>query len=329
MSNRILITGGAGYIGSHTCKALAAAGLTPVTYDNLSTGHQWAVKWGPLEIGDIRDRKRLSEVFSTYRPDAVIHFAASAYVGESTVNPGKYYNNNVLGTSSSCATYGTPLNLPIREEDNQRPINPYGESKLICERMIRDFGDAHGLKWIALRYFNAAGADPESEIGEDHNPETHLIPLILDAAAGLRSAISIFGNDYETPDGTCIRDFVHVSDLAAAHVRALDFLSMGGGSLALNIGTGIGVSVREAIEAVEAVTGLVVPVVVAPRRSGDPATLVSDPSKAEATLRWKAELSGMSDIIRTAWRWRQRHERWREIAASAESDAFSDLMEQK
>ena len=242
---KILVTGGAGFIGSHTCKALARAGFTPVTYDNLSTGHRWAVKWGPLEIGDIRDRRRLDEVLSAHKPDAVIHFAASAYVGESMVNPGKYYDNNVVGTlrlleaikdhsipnlvfSSSCATYGIPDRLPIREEDAQRPINPYGASKLVCERMIMDFAAACGLSWNALRYFNAAGADPDGEIGEDHDPETHLIPLILDAALGHRPSISILGDDYDTEDGTCVRDFIHVSDLASAHVRALHSLLEGG-----------------------------------------------------------------------------------------------------
>ena len=319
---KVLITGGAGYIGSHTCKALAQAGFTPVTYDNLSTGHRWAVKWGPLETGDIRDPRRLGEVISTHAPDAVIHFAASAYVGESMADPGKYYDNNVVGTlrlleaikehsisnlvfSSSCATYGIPDRLPIREEDDQRPINPYGASKLICERMIMDFAAATGLNWMALRYFNAAGADPDGEIGEDHDPETHLIPLILFAASGRRPSVSILGDDYDTRDGTCVRDFVHVSDLASAHVRALQCLLEGGKPMALNIGTGNGTTVREAIKAVEAVTGFTVPTVVAPRRNGDPAELVSDPSKAKQVLGWKPRLSSIVDITSTAWLWHQ------------------------
>lgn len=237
-NNNILVTGGAGYIGSHTCKALAQAGFTPVSYDNLVYGHRWAVRWGPLEEGDIGDRARLDAVLERYRPAAVMHFAAYAYVGESVLDPGKYYRNNVAGTltlleamrdhgvghvvfSSTCATYGEPERVPIDEDHPQRPINPYGASKQMIERMLGDFAAAHGLGWIALRYFNAAGADPNSEIGEQHDPETHLIPLALDVAASARPSITIYGDDYETPDGTCIRDYIHVSDLADAHVLAL------------------------------------------------------------------------------------------------------------
>lgn len=237
----ILVTGGAGYIGSHACKALAQAGYTPVAYDNLVYGHRAAVRWGPLEIGDIADRSRLDAVIEQYRPEAVMHFAAYTYVGESVLDPGKYYRNNVVGTltlleamrdhgiqqfvfSSTCATYGEPERIPIDETHPQRPINPYGASKLMIERMLGDFSKAHGLRWIALRYFNAAGADPDGEIGEEHNPETHLIPLVLDAAAGVRPSITIYGDDYATADGTCIRDYIHVSDLADAHVLALHAL---------------------------------------------------------------------------------------------------------
>lgn len=270
-SKNILVTGGAGYIGSHACKALSLAGYTPVTYDNLVYGHSWAVKWGPLEIGDIQDRNRLADVIEKYNPEAVMHFAAFAYVGESVKDPGKYYRNNVAGTltmletlrhynidklifSSTCATYGVPDIVPIREDHPQRPINPYGSSKLMVERMLTDFDQAHSLRSISLRYFNAAGADPELEIGEAHNPETHLIPLILDVACGCRPIIQIFGNDYETPDGTCIRDYIHVSDLADAHVLALSSLESGASTTAYNLGNGQGISVMQIISAVEKIT---------------------------------------------------------------------------
>ena len=242
----VLVTGGAGYIGSHACKALSQAGYLPVTYDNLVYGHEWAAKWGPLEQGDILDRARLEEVMNRYSPKAVMHFAAFAYVGESVTDPGKYYRNNVLGSltlleamrghdvrhlvfSSTCATYGIPDSLPIQENAPQNPINPYGASKLFVERMLKDFEAAHGISSIALRYFNAAGADPDNEIGESHDPETHLIPLVLDAASGRRSDVTIFGTDYPTPDGTCIRDYIHVSDLADAH-RPHTILAMDGDS---------------------------------------------------------------------------------------------------
>ena len=284
----VLVTGGAGYIGSHACKALARAGYLPIVYDNLSYGHEWAVKWGPFQRGDILDRTRLDEVLAKYRPDAVMHFAAFAYVGESVTDPGKYYRNNVAGSlalleamrdfgiprivfSSSCATYGLPDRFPISEDAPQRPINPYGASKLMVERMLADFESAHGLVWTALRYFNAAGADADCEIGEEHDPETHLIPLVLDAASGRRPHVTIFGTDYDTPDGTCIRDYIHVTDLAEAHVLALQ-ASEGGTSAAYNLGNGRGFSVREVINSVERVTGLNVPIHIgrAPcRRSAD------------------------------------------------------------
>ncbi len=322
----MIVTGGAGYIGSHTCKALAGAGYLPVAYDNFCYGHEWAVKWGPLERGDILDRTRLDEVFEQYRPDAIIHFAAFAYVNESVTDPGKYYRNNVAGSlnllqamqdwgipwivfSSTCATYGSPDQLPISEEAPQRPVNPYGASKLMVERMLADFQNAYGIVWTALRYFNAAGADPDNEIGEDHDPETHLLPLVLDAACGRRPSVTIFGTDYDTPDGTCIRDYIHVSDLANAHVLALQAIERGVPSGACNLGNGRGFSVREVIAAVERVSGLTVPTILGERRIGDPAALVSDASKARKTLGWQPKISELDEIVRTAWAWHQRYQR--------------------
>lgn len=319
-SPAVLVTGGAGYIGSHACKALAKSGYTPVTYDNLVYGHEWAVRWGPLERGDILDRSRLSEVIAAYKPGAIMHFGAFAYVGESVSDPGKYYRNNVMGSlnllevardhgidsfvfSSTCATYGVPSKLPITEDTPQNPINPYGATKLMVERMLADFDRAHGLKSIALRYFNAAGADPDNEIGEDHNPETHLIPLVLDAASGRRDHIAVYGTDYDTPDGTCIRDYIHVSDLAEAHVQALRALLGGASSSALNLGVGRGFSVREVIAAAEQVTGLTIPTVFGERRPGDPAQLVSDATLANKVLSWKPQITEIQDILRTAWNW--------------------------
>ena len=316
----VLVTGGAGYIGSHACKALARAGYLPVTFDNLCYGHESAVKWGPFEQGDILDRNRLDEVFLKHRPDAVVHFAAFAYVGESVVDPGKYYRNNVVGSlnlleamryhgvprivfSSTCATYGVPDRLPIDEKTPQRPINPYGASKLMVECMLRDFGKAHRMRWMALRYFNAAGADPDGEIGEDHEPETHLIPLILGAASGTRSNITVFGTDYETTDGTCVRDYIHVTDLAEAHVCALNALFGGTHSDVYNLGNGRGFSVREIISAAERIAGAVIPVIYGARRPGDPAVLVSDATKARSLLGWTPKLTDIEVIIQTAWLW--------------------------
>ncbi len=324
MSERsVLVIGGAGYIGSHACKALAGAGYLPVVYDNLCYGHEWAAKWGPLERGDILNRTRLNEVLAQYRPEAVMHFAAFAYVGESIIDPGKYYRNNVAGSlnlleamrdlditkmvfSSTCATYGIPDKLPITEDVPQRPVNPYGASKLMVERMLADFGSAHGLTWIALRYFNAAGADPDNEIGEDHDPETHLIPLVLDAVSGRRPTVTVFGTDYETHDGTCIRDFIHVADLADAHVIGLRAVKAGTPSGAYNLGNGRGFSVREIIAAVERVTGLRVRVSLSGRRPGDPPALVCDASKAQKILGWQPKISEVDEIVRTAWAWHQR-----------------------
>ncbi len=290
---RVLVTGGAGYIGSHTCQALAAAGHEPITYDNLVMGHAWAVKWGPLEKGDILDSERLASILAAYRPEAVVHFAAFAFVGESVENPSKYYRNNVVGTlnlldamraagterivfSSTCATYGDPVTLPMSETHPQLPINPYGRSKLMIEHVLADYARAYGMRAVSLRYFNAAGADPAGETGEDHDPETHLIPLVLDAAAGLRKDISIFGTDHPTPDGTCVRDYIHVVDLADAHVRALSLAQAPGQATAYNLGTGRGFSVQEIIEAARRVTKRDIPVVHASPRAGDPPTLIAD-----------------------------------------------------
>lgn len=292
----------------------------PVVYDNLVNGHRWALRWGPFEHGDILDRRRLNEVIVKYQPRAVIHFAAYAYVGESVIDPGRYYRNNVAGSlsvieamrdhaigkivfSSSCAIYGIPDKVPIVEETPKNPINPYGMSKLVVERMLQDFELAHSLKWVALRYFNAAGDDLGGEIGEDHAPETHIVPLALDAAAGHRDKLVIFGDDYDTPDGTCIRDYIHVSDLADAHVRALQGLEEGMPSGAFNLGTGTGYSVQQIVEAVERVTGLRVPIQISARRPGDPPILVSDATRAREVLGWEPAILALDDIVRTAWNW--------------------------
>lgn len=320
----ILVTGGAGYVGAHACKALAARGYRPIVYDNLVYGHEAAVKWGPLEIGDIADRARLDAVIGEYQPQAVMHFAAFTYVGESVANPGKYYRNNVAGTlslleamrdhaigklvfSSTAATYGTPAAVPIPENAAKAPINPYGLSKWTAEQMIADFAVAHGLCSAALRYFNAAGADPDGEIGECHDPESHLIPLAMQAVTGDSPPLTLFGDDYPTPDGTCIRDYIHVADLADAHVRALEQLDSRDGADAFNLGTGRGASVREVLDAVERVAGKPIPHSVGPRRAGDPAELVSDPAKAMRELVWTPVLSDLDTIVATAWAWHRRN----------------------
>jgi len=319
----VLVTGGAGYIGSHACKALSRAGYLPITYDNLVYGHEWAVKWGPFERGNVLDRGRLDDVLSRYKPEAVMHFAAFAYVGESVIDPGKYYRNNAMGSltlleaardhavnrfvfSSTCATYGIPDSLPIREDAPQNPINPYGASKLFVERMLKDFDTADGIRSVALRYFNASGADLDNEIGECHDPETHLIPLVLDAASGNRAHVTIFGTDYPTPDGTCIRDYIHVSDLADAHVKALQALEQGMPSAVYNLGNGRGFSVREVINAVERITKLDVPAKIGDRRPGDPAVLVSDAVKAREGLGWQPLITDLDNIVSSAWAWHQR-----------------------
>ena len=321
--SNILVTGGAGYIGSHTCKALARAGYMPITYDNLVHGHLWAVKWGPLEVGDLSNRRRLDAVIEKYNPEAVIHFAAYAYVGESIDNPGKYYRNNIGGTlnildamkdheifnivfSSTCSTYGIPKTLPIPEDHPQNPINPYGSSKLMVERILKDFAYAHGIRYVSLRYFNAAGADPDAQIGEDHDPETHLIPLVLDVALGKRNNIKIFGTDYETPDGTCIRDYIHVTDLAEAHLLALDYLRNNEKSNVFNLGNGNGFSVREVIETAEKITQKQIEALDWARRPGDPPVLVGSSDKAKKVLGWAPVYNDLESIIKTAWQWHRK-----------------------
>ena len=322
MRGTVLVTGGAGYVGAHGCKALAEAGYQPVVYDNLVHGHEAAVRWGPLERGELSDRVRLDEVFGRYKPQAVMHFAAFTAVGESVADPGKYYRNNVAGSlslfeatvahgvgqlvfSSTAATYGLPARIPITEDEPNNPINPYGRSKLMVEQMLFDFERAHGLRSAIMRYFNAAGASPDGEIGETHDPETHLIPLALDAVAGKGSELTVFGTDYPTPDGTCIRDYIHVGDLADAHVRALDRLADGGATRAYNLGTGSGVSVREILDAAERITGRAVPHRFGPRREGDPPVLVSDASRARSELGWQPRMSDIDTIVATAWAWHQ------------------------
>jgi UDP-arabinose 4-epimerase len=316
----ILVTGGAGFVGSHACKALSRAGYLPVTFDNLERGHEWAVKWGPLERGDLRNEKDVLRVFDAWRPWAIMHFAAYASVGESVTEPGKYYDNNVGGTaklleacaafgcekvvfSSSCATYGVPERLPLKEDDAQDPVSPYGHTKLAAERMLKAAETAHGMRHVALRYFNAAGADPDGELGELHQPETHLIPLILFAAMGRERSIKIFGNDYPTPDGTCIRDYVHVSDLADAHVAAIEWLAAGHASDSFNLGVGRGFSVAEVVTTSEKVTGLSVRTEMCPRRPGDPPVLVSDSGKARAMLGWTPKFPDIDAQILHAWTW--------------------------
>jgi UDP-glucose-4-epimerase GalE len=322
----ILVIGGAGYVGSHACLALFEAGYKPVVYDSLYRGHKWAVQFGPLEEGDILDRRRLTDVFASHQPKAVLHFAALTFVGESVTDPSSYYRTNVMGTltlldvmrtsqvrdivfSSTAAVYGTPSVTPIPETATLSPINPYGTTKLIIERVLEDYVRAYGFRAAALRYFNAAGADPKGRIGEDHDPESHLIPLVLDAAAGLREAISIFGNDYPTEDGTCIRDYVHVLDLADAHVRALERLmnGTGDGLLGINLGTGQGASVRQVIDAASRITGQSMTVRHANRRVGDPSVLVADPSRANALLDWSAKRPDIETLIKDAWTWHQTH----------------------
>ena len=319
----VLVTGGAGYIGSHTAKLLASEGITPIVLDNVSTGHAHSVRWGPLVRGDMGDRELLQRVFREYPIGGVIHFAASAYVGESMLQPRTYFENNVvkslalfeemldagIGTivfSSSCATYGIPDTLPIAESQSQRPVNPYGESKLFVERALHAYGQAYGLRSVALRYFNAAGADQDGEIGEVHTPETHVVPLAIETALGLRPAFDIYGTDYATPDGTAVRDFIHVSDLASAHVAALRYLAAGGDSTCLNLGTGRGYSVREVVATVEAVGNRPVPVREQGRRPGDPPILVADATRARELLGWRPRFETLQAVVETAWSWHTR-----------------------
>jgi len=318
----VLVTGGAGYIGSHACKALSRAGYMPVTYDNLSTGWEDAVKFGPFEQGCLTDRARLDQIFAAYQPQAVMHFAALSQVGESMREPGLYWHNNVAGSlslmqaavaagcldvvfSSTCATYGDQDNVLLDEGCAQHPINAYGASKRAIEDMLRDFEAAHGLRHVIFRYFNVAGADPDTEVGEFHQPETHLIPLMLDAIDGKRDALTIFGTDYDTPDGTCIRDYVHVCDLVEAHVLGLQWLEERRESRVFNLGTGTGFSVREVIEQSAAVTNRAVPIVEGPRRPGDCTRLVSGSTRAEADLGWRPTRSTLAQMIGDAWRWHQ------------------------
>jgi len=319
----ILVAGGAGYIGSHTVRALQERGTPVVVLDDLSAGHREAVS-APLELATLGDRAALSRVFASHAPRAVIHFAAKCYVGESVLDPAKYYEHNVVFTwnllqamrehgcrdlvfSSSCATYGDPVELPLTEAHPQHPISPYGRTKLHMEHMIEDFARAYGLRYAALRYFNAAGASRTGELGEDHDPETHLIPLILQVAQGRREEIAIFGDDYPTPDGTCIRDYVHVEDLARAHVAAVERLAEGSERLVCNLGTGSGFSVREVVETAREVTGHPIPARVAPRRPGDPPELVSGGRRAQELLGWTPERPGIADIVADAWRFMQGH----------------------
>jgi len=316
----ILVTGGAGYIGSHCCKELHHRGFNPITFDNLVYGHKDFVKWGDFYPGDLSNPKDIEDCLKQYRIDAIIHFAAYAYVGESVTDPLKYYDNNVCNTihllqaalahdvqffvfSSSCATYGIPESTPIDETHPQNPINPYGRTKKMIEEILKDCDAAYGLKYNSLRYFNAAGADPEGEIGENHDPETHLIPLILDVAAGKSKGIKIFGNDYATEDGTCIRDYIHVTDLARAHVLALEKLLAGAASDYFNLGQGQGFSVKEVVNQVSKITGRKIASEYVDRRPGDPPVLVASNTKVVEWLNWRPEYTNLDDIIRTAWNW--------------------------
>jgi UDP-glucose-4-epimerase GalE len=322
--NPVLITGGAGYIGSHTAKALARSRFKPVVLDDLSKGHSWAVKWGPLVKGDFGDYAVVREILRRFHIDAVVHFAADAYVGESMREPRRYFRNNVGNTlalleavldagirhfvlSSSCATYGIPQTVPIAEDQPQFPVNPYGESKRFVERALWWYGEAYGLKSVTLRYFNAAGADPGGELGEDHDPETHLIPLVVQVALGSAPWVDIYGTDYPTPDGTAIRDYIHVTDLAEAHVLALRHLMDGGESTSLNLGTGRGHSIREVIAAVSRRSDRHVPAREAGRRPGDPPVLVADATQARYVLGWRPQYSDLVTIVDTALRWRVAH----------------------
>lgn len=317
MTSTVVVTGGAGFIGSHVCKALAEAGFRVVALDNLSTGHADAVRWGPLVQLDIADTETLRRTLQRAHARCVIHCAANAYVGESVIDPRKYYTNNVIGGlallnaclaadighivfSSSCATYGTPQRLPIREDCEQKPINPYGRTKLVFEQALEDYANAYGLTFVALRYFNAAGADPDGELAERHEPETHLIPRALQAAAGRLPALDIFGSDYDTPDGTCVRDYVHVSDLADAHVSAVRHLIAGGDTLRVNLGSGQGTSIREILQSISRMSGRPVPVMLHPRRAGDPPILFADTAMARSTLGFVPRHSDIATIIRTA-----------------------------
>jgi len=326
VSQTVLVTGGAGYIGSQACKSLARAGYRPVAYDSLIRGHREAVRWGPLVDADLADAERLADALKRFEVAAVMHFAGFAWVGESMSNPELYFRNNAYNSlrlleamraadvrhivfSSTCAVYGIPDRVPIPENAPRRPVNPYGESKLMVERMLRWYDTAHGFAHASLRYFNAAGADPDGEIGEDHEPETHLIPLVLQVALGERPQIDVFGTDYPTPDGTAVRDYIHVQDLADAHVKALAHLLRGGSSLELNLGIGVGHSVREVIAAAERVTGRRIPQHETGRRPGDPPVLIAESSRARELLGWVPTLSTLDSILASAWAWHARRSR--------------------
>jgi UDP-glucose 4-epimerase len=319
----ILVTGGAGYIGSHANKELNLAGYETVVLDNMSYGHQDFLKWGVFEEVDLGDTESIRNVFRKYEIEAVMHFAAFTYVGESVEDPQKYYLNNLRNTlnlfqvmnefevkklvfSSTCATYGNPHKIPLTEDHPQNPINPYGQGKLMVEKVLKDYSSAYGLRYVSLRYFNAAGADPDGDVGERHDPETHLIPLILDAAAGKRDDIKIFGTDYPTPDGTCIRDYIHVTDLADAHIKALKYLEAGGQSEVFNLGNGNGFSVREVIEEAKKVTGNQIKATEIERRPGDPPILVGSSKKAREILKWQPKYDDLTKIISTAWEWHKK-----------------------
>ena len=321
----ILVCGGAGYIGSHVNKQLHKEGYETVVFDNLVYGHREAVKWGHFEQGDLKNMEDIERVFQKYQIDAVFHFAAYAYVGESVLEPEKYYYNNVANTlnllqvmrkygckriifSSTCATYGEPESVPITEDMPQNPINPYGATKLMMERIFKDYHTAYGLEFVVLRYFNAAGADPEGEIGESHNPETHIIPLVLDAASGKRADIKVFGTDYDTPDGSCVRDYIHVYDLATAHLLALHHLEAGKESDFFNLGNALGTSVLEVVKSVRKVTGKGFKVVLTDRRPGDPAKLVGSSEKAQRILGWKPVYGDIDTIVKHAWNWHEKAE---------------------
>ena len=320
MIGRILVTGGAGYIGSHVNCMLCEKGYETIVLDNLSHGHRDFIQWGQFLKGDISDKNLLADLFGKLKIDAVMHFAAYAYVGESVTNPSKYYFNNVGGTlvlldamrmagvdtlifSSTCATYGDPQAIPIKEDCSQNPLNPYGRTKKIIEKAMKDFSIAYGLKFVTLRYFNAAGADDKGRIGERHNPETHLIPLALDAAKNQKKQLHIYGTDYDTPDGTCVRDYIHVSDLSNAHILALEYLMDGGNSEVFNLGNCEGFSVRDIINCVEKITGRQIMAIESDRRSGDPPILIGSSEKIYRILDWKPKITDIENIIHTAWNW--------------------------
>lgn len=322
---KIIVLGGAGYIGSHTVYNLIKNGYEVAIIDNLQTGHEWAIhKDAKFYKGDIRDRAFLDSTFAEFKPDALIHFAANSLVGESMVDPLKYYDNNLCGTkvlldsmvansidkivfSSTAATYGEPESIPIKESDRTEPTNTYGETKLSMEKMFKWVGLAHGIRFVSLRYFNACGAHTAADIGEAHNPETHLIPIVLQVANGTREKIMMYGDDYDTPDGTCVRDYIHVLDLADAHRLAVEYLAAGNGSEIFNLGNGVGFSVKEVVECAREVTGMPIPAVIAPRRAGDPATLVASSEKAKTVLGWNPKYVDLKEIIKTAWAWHSKH----------------------